>query len=338
MRDRNPPRRRMGKKPMKTSIAAALAGLAMASTPTLGADLFGTAPPPMTFPAPQQPLTEVGSNWYLRGDIGYSFENEPTIVPSAGLIPQIFQTSAGGVIVDYVNTPIGDASHKVSVTRGNNRNAQGLTADVGIGYRLNNYLRLEAGYIYWNGPGLSYSQATLCPEVTAAESNGTTPVGNLWAPANCNGYVHATQHNNTFLGSAYLDLGDYWGFTPYVGAGAGLNMNTISGTTSFYNTADGSPFIGNTTGGSPNVWVAFNGTDYEPLATQPQVDFGPQNWNRSFNSTRYSMAAALMAGFGFALSPSATLDVGYRYLNADLFGSNRNTAQQILIGIRYMAN
>ena len=74
---------------MKTSVAAALAGLAMASTPTLGADLFGTAPPPMTFPASESPLTEVGANWYLRGDIGYEFDNEPTVVPTAGLIPAI---------------------------------------------------------------------------------------------------------------------------------------------------------------------------------------------------------------------------------------------------------
>ena len=38
-----------GKKLMKTSIAAALAGLAMASTPTLGAYLFGSAPPPVSY-------------------------------------------------------------------------------------------------------------------------------------------------------------------------------------------------------------------------------------------------------------------------------------------------
>ena len=63
-----------GKTPMKTSIAAALAGLAMASTPTLGADLFGTAPPPMTFQPGQAPLTEVGANWYLRGDLGLDLD------------------------------------------------------------------------------------------------------------------------------------------------------------------------------------------------------------------------------------------------------------------------
>ena len=72
---------------MKTSIAAALAGLAMASTPTLGADLFGTAPPPLTFPANQSPFTEVGSNWYLRGDVGYERRQAPTRLDGGGLHP-----------------------------------------------------------------------------------------------------------------------------------------------------------------------------------------------------------------------------------------------------------
>lgn len=336
---------------MKTPVVAAIAGLALASTPTFAADLFGPAPPPMSFPAGESPTAEVGTNWYLRGDVGYGVEDEPTVVPSAGLIPQILTDPGTGAT--YVNAPNGDASHNVGVTRGFNKTTSGPTFDVAVGYRVNNFLRLEGSYAYWNGPGLSYSQATLCPETTTAVSNqvivapATTPTsvpaGNLWEPASCNGYLHATQHNNTLLANAYLDLGDYWGLTPYIGAGAGINMNTISGATSFFTTADGKPFVGNTAGGTPNVWVVQDGTlngapYYVPLSTQPHVDFGPQNWNRTFNSTRFSMAVALMAGFGYQISPSATLDLGYRYLNADMLGGNKNTAQQVLLGIRYMAN
>ena len=61
------------------------------------------------------------------------------------------------------------------------------------------------------------------------------------------------------------------------------------------------------------------------------------------------MAWALMAGLGFQLSPSVTLDVGYRYLNA---GTNTlavtpqtgasvkipNVSQDVRVGIRLMAN
>ena len=338
---------------MKSSIAAAVAGLAMASTPTLGADLFGTAPPPLTFPADQSPFTEVGANWYLRGGVGYGSESEPTVVPTAGLIPAILTDPGTGA--PYVNAPNGDATHNVGVTRGFDRSSLGASFDIGLGYRINNFLRLEAAYAYWGGPGLTYSQASLCPSTTQVASNmeiiapSTTatavPVGYLWEPASCTGYLHATQHNNLVLGSAYLDLGTYWGLTPYVGVGAGLNANTISGTTSFYNNADGSPFLGNTlSSGAPNIWVVQTGVNannqpvYSRLTTQPNVDFATQNWNRSFNSTRYSMAGALMVGVGYQLSPSATLDIGYQYLSADLFGSNKSTFQQVRVGVRYMAN
>ena len=40
---------------MKAIAAAALAGIALAPTPSLAADLFGTAPPPMSFPADDRP-------------------------------------------------------------------------------------------------------------------------------------------------------------------------------------------------------------------------------------------------------------------------------------------
>jgi len=50
-----------------------------AAAPASAADLFGTAPP-LTYPATQGPTAvEVGSNWYVRGDLGISFDDAPTI-------------------------------------------------------------------------------------------------------------------------------------------------------------------------------------------------------------------------------------------------------------------
>jgi opacity protein-like surface antigen len=83
--------------------------------------------------------------------------------------------------------------------------------------------------------------------------------------------------------------------------------------------------------------------------TQPNISFTNQNWNRSISVTHYTMAWALMAGLGFQISPSATLDVGYRYLNAGTStllvtpqtGASvklPNVSQDIRIGIRYMAD
>src|SRR5579863_1459094 len=146
---------------MKTPVAAALASVALASlaaasTPTFAGDLFGPAAPPMSFPASESPTAEVGSNWYLRGDIGYGTEDSPTVVPSAGLIPKVLIDPGTGA--SYVNTPNGDASHNVGVTRGFNKTADGVLFDVAAGYRMNNWLRFEASWVHWNGPGLSYSQ------------------------------------------------------------------------------------------------------------------------------------------------------------------------------------
>jgi hypothetical protein len=81
----------MGMESMKKIAAVALASLAIASTPTQAADLFGTAPPPLGEPA-SNPEVEIGSNWYIRGDLGYGEVNSPTIVPSAGLIPRSYTT------------------------------------------------------------------------------------------------------------------------------------------------------------------------------------------------------------------------------------------------------
>ncbi len=66
-------------------------------------------------------------------------------------------------------------------------------------------------------------------------------------PVPCTGYLNATQYNNLGLASAYVDLGTFWGVTPYVGAGAGVNVNTISGSTKFNLSNDGSHFVGDTT-------------------------------------------------------------------------------------------
>ena len=63
---------------MKLVTKAALASLALAA-PAQAADLFDAAPP-ASFPESQAPTTvEIGSNWYLRGDIGVSFEDGPTV-------------------------------------------------------------------------------------------------------------------------------------------------------------------------------------------------------------------------------------------------------------------
>jgi opacity protein-like surface antigen len=314
---------------MKLLLSAAFASLTLA--PAVAADLFGSAPP-LTIPASQAPTAvEVGSNWYLRGEIGVGFDDLPTVslagsaLPALPSLPAAFsQTGSNGATFD---------------------------GGLGVGYRFNDYLRFDATWDYRFGPGKTLSGVVVCPyaPLTAVNNAATgLPVGFLYNPANaCYGSMSLKQYNDTLLANAYVDLGTYYGFTPYVGAGLGMNIDWTRGSLNFYQTSNAQPYAANLTNPNPlvvpSVWVGPTG---QALAPQPNIAFAPQIWNRSFSSTTYRAAWALMAGVGFQLSPSATLDVGYRYLNAGettmvlnpLLGlkvKQNNVSQQILVGIRY---
>ena len=97
-------------------------------------------------------------------------------------------------------------------------------------------------------------------------------------------------------------------------------------------------------GAVPSLWVNSLG---QPIAPQPNIPFTAQNWNRTINSTTYRFAWSLAAGFGYQINPSATLDIGYRYINGGqssllvnpqtgLTVKQPNVSQQILVGIRYV--
>jgi len=184
--------------------------------------------------------------------------------------------------------------------------------------------------------------------VTTQTANGPvqTPTGVLYNPADtCNGVLKLKQWNNMVLGNAYVDLGNYYGVTPYVGAGAGLNVNYATGALNYFETANGSPYRANLTpnGTTPYIWRYPNGTAVNPA---PNIAFNGQNWDRIIKSTHYSFAFALMAGIGYQLSPSATLDIGYRFLDTGathvILSSpggtslkQSNVSQEVRVGIRY---
>jgi opacity protein-like surface antigen len=68
------------------------------------------------------------------------------------------------------------------------------------------------------------------------------------------------------------------------------------------------------------------------------VYLGSQTWNRTISTTKYTIAVGLTAGFGVALSPSATLDVSYRYLDTGKVNGQDTSSQQLRVGVRYMLN
>jgi opacity protein-like surface antigen len=321
---------------MKLLFAAVLAGVATATAPAMAADLFGSAPPPMSFPASDGPTAvEIGSSWYIRGDIGMSWDQVPSISINSQSVP-----------------PTGNATTPIGVNEGQSRFGKNLTLDAGVGYRFNDYFRMDATYEYRNGSGASSQSTVVCPYNSTAFylPGNLDPLGVAYNTSNtCNGELNVNQWNNMFLGNAYVDLGNYYGVTPYVGAGAGLNVNTTSGSLDFFETANGQTYGPDLTLTPtlliPPVWV--NPKTGKPITPAPNIAFAAQDWNRNIRSTHYSFAFALMAGIGYQLTPSATLDIGYRFLDTGAttlsFGSPGGTgsvkgsdvSQEVRIGIRY---
>jgi len=86
--------------------------------------------------------------------------------------------------------------------------------------------------------------------------------------------------SSTAMLNVYADLGTYGGFTPYVGAGVGVAHNVLG---------------------------SYTRTSVDALGVVTQ--------ERLAGGGGYSFAWALMAGVGYKLSDSFTLDLGYRYVS-----------------------
>jgi opacity protein-like surface antigen len=315
---------------MKLSTKAALASLALAA-PAHAADMFGSTPP-ASFPASEAPTAiEIASNWYLRGDIGASFDDGPTLSTA------------------FVSAPPGASSVPLAAWTGSSARSPNFDGGVGFGYRFSDYLRIDATWDYRTGAGANRSAIFVCPYALHGETSPTTgaPLGYLYDPADtCGGVMTLRRHANTFLANAYVDLGNWSGFTPYVGGGLGVAATSMQGSLNYYETANGRPYAADLTpiGAYPLIWVDPYGT---PIAPRPTIPFAPQNWSRTVNSTTAGFAWALMAGFSYQLTPSVLVDFGYRYLNG---GATRivlnpqtgttlkqsNVSQQVRVGVRYL--
>jgi opacity protein-like surface antigen len=313
---------------MKVLISLACAA-AIVAAPASAADLFGTAAP--TLPAPSSPLIfESGSNWYVRGDLGVSFDRAPSVSFSNIALP-----------------PLGAAGAPFTIGNAASWTTTNFTGGAGFGYRWNDWLRFDATWDYRIGPAGSRDATVVCPYgLTGVSSPAGVPLGFLYDTTNtCNGSAAVHQNDNTFLANAYFDLGTYSGFTPYVGGGVGANIDTLTANANYAETANGLPYAANLTGFAPypQVWVNSLG---QTLAPQPNVSFAQQFWNRSVSSTTWSVAWALAAGIGYKLTPSMTLEIGYRYLNSGTANTlvnpqtgltirQTNASQQIRVGVLY---
>jgi opacity protein-like surface antigen len=158
-----------------------LVGLCALAEPAAGAD-FGQPFPGFAAPAPLADRVEFASNWYVRGDLAYAQETFPNISPfTFGSSPSVLNT---------------------------------FSADIGGGgYKVNNYFRTDLVLDYRSQIHAIGSGAAPC----FTNVSNPPPMGNP-VPANCVGHFDSEIRRWDLLANAYLDLGTWDGFTPYIGA------------------------------------------------------------------------------------------------------------------------
>ena len=144
-----------------------------------------------------------------------------------------------------------------------------------------------------------------------------------YSSATCGGHFDSETHRWDLLANGYFDLGTWSGFTPYIGAGAGVTWARTK----------------------QSVYWAYGNN----LPCQTSCAIGSSyfaDYDRSQSRMNYQFAWALMAGVAIAMTEHAQLDVGYRFLDlgtvsglSSLPGSP--TTQKVLVnelraGVRYM--
>jgi opacity protein-like surface antigen len=236
------------------------------------------------------PVEEFGG-WYLRGDIGMTNQSFGSLHSQN---------------IDFVNTnfPGSLQNHGFGFD-------SSTSFDLGAGYQFNNWLRADITGEYRGKANLHGSQSI--------------PTNSAFALANnqveVNNYT-GSKSEWVFMANAYVDLGTWWGVTPFVGAGIGTARNTISG---FRDDGFTAPNFGAVSGVS-----TFYGDD----------------------ASKWNFAWALHAGLSYRVTPNVSLELAYRYINlgdgmtgathafdgsvvADPFILKNITSQDVKFGVRW---
>ncbi|MEL6967868.1 MAG: outer membrane protein [Pseudomonadota bacterium] len=246
---------------MMKAMPAALIAAGLMTGAASAADLL--VDPPVI----EAPEVKTTSGWYLRGDISYDMSSmdEPHYsVPGAGGVVQ-FDTAAL---------------------------EESFNLGIGIGYQINEYFRVDLTGDYVFEAGFRGSTSGTCPDPNAGDGLPGSP---------CVSDDSASVHKFKMLANAYVDLGHFNGFTPYVGAGIGGAYVTWGDLTNQSNCTTGDPLVYSACPDAPEGYTA-TGTG----STRTDVHGGGSSWR---------FAYALHAGASYSLTKSTKLDFGYTYSN-----------------------
>jgi opacity protein-like surface antigen len=323
---RHDSRRRMIASTAAIGVAIAVWALpARLAAADLDSSLFGVQPPTQTQPV------EFGTGWYIRGSVDAAYQIQPSLLPN------------------YLVDPPGQSYSGISPSA----QSYDWAAEIGFGYTFNKWFRTDLTYSYYGTQKVSGNGSYVnCPaSLNPLYSNPPTDtilLGVTPDPSQCTPQESAYLQKNLALANAYLDLGTWYGVTPYVGAGVGIAYIVGNQAVNFVNNSNGTPYDATLT--LPNPYpvplIYYNAVTGQPLAQQPHYSSGQQNWDVSNTTKKLNFAFALMAGFSYDLTSNAKLDIGYRYANfgsvssiGSVSGSLVNqpiTTQEIRIGLRYL--
>jgi len=250
----------------------------VSSAGAIAADL-GRVPPPIYVPPVPY---EVGSNWYLRADLGYKWFGTPDAHYDD---PSYLTDQDGGNFLNETITNTG-------------------VAGIGYGYKFTNNFRADVT-LHYEWPG---------------HFHGNLHCIDTGVPCGANDYSDEYADISAWTGlvNGYLDLGNFYGFTPYVGAGLGMSYLTVS-----------------------NVHYINPANSDSP---------GPGSWSGS--KSKWNFAWSLTAGASFNITRDWLIDVNYRYVNLGdaesvvipaLAGTepiryDNITAQEVRVGLRFLIN
>lgn len=128
--------------------------------------------------------------------------------------------------------------------------------------------------------------------------------GCAMSPTPCTGFASNRITSMQVLGNIYADLGEWWGLTPYIGVGVGMST----------------------------------------LEQRMNVVPGNGSWRYAPSYQTVNFAWAAMAGLSYAITPTFTTDVGYRYVNMGRVQTlsalgfpwkNSYDSHEVRVGFRY---
>lgn len=156
--------------------------LALTVSTANSADLYQPQPEPI-MDAPEVTVQEA-SGWYLRGDVGYSFND----IRGAN-----YYQGSNSTLTNFDHTSLKDS----------------FLLGAGVGYQINNHLRTDVTFDYLTSADFRGGTSGVCGD----------GVGNPFVA--CSSSDKSYMHAYSLMANVYVDLGTYGYITPYVGGGIG---------------------------------------------------------------------------------------------------------------------